>query len=400
MRVLVNGFSTVGARTGVGHYTAELVRCLAPLMQNDQLLCFRPGWARCKTWLTPLQRHAESPEPSANAVTRPVPSWRASLLSLLRRLGRAAFGWQLRREARRTGCQLYHEPNFIPHPCDLPTVVTVHDLSVLLHPEWHPADRVAMFQRQFARHLGQAQHVLAISEAARQEIIHTLHVPPERVTRTYMGTRAGLQRLPEGEVRKRLRELGLPQQYLLVLGTIEPRKNVLMLLRAYVSLPLAVRKQYPLLLVGGWGWNSADVRTYLHDEARHRGVRYLGYVAEETVPLLYNGARALLFPTLYEGFGMPPIEMMACGGAVIGSTAPAVVETVGRRACLLDPHDEDAWRQALLRVCRDEEWWSELRQGVEEIARPFTWEQCAADTLAVYRRVLSAEETAPLPRAA
>jgi alpha-1,3-rhamnosyl/mannosyltransferase len=394
MRVLVNGLSTIGPRTGVGHYTAELVRCLKEAAP-EEAHCFAPTWARCKAWLSPSSRPA--PAPASAGVARR--SLRGGVLSGLRTLSRGVLGWQLRREARRLGCRLYHEPNFIPLSCDLPTVVTVHDLSVLLHPEWHPADRVALFQRRFADGLARAAHLLAISESARQEIIRTLFVPARRVSRTYMGIRPGLRRLAEEEVRGGLHKLGLPQRYLLCLGTIEPRKNVLMLLRAYVSLPGAVRERFPLLLVGGWGWNSEGVRAYLDEHARHRGVHYLGYVAEENVPLLYNGARALLYPTLYEGFGMPPVEMMACGGAVVGSTAPSVVETVGRKACLLDPADQDGWRQALLRVCQDEDWWQELRQGAEEVARPFTWEQCAAQAREVYRRVLAGGGAA-VPRAA
>jgi alpha-1,3-rhamnosyl/mannosyltransferase len=118
-------------------------------------------------------------------------------------------------------------------------------------------------------------------------------------------------------------------------------------------------------------------------------VRSLGYVAEADVPVLYNGARSLLYPTLYEGFGLPPVEMMACGGAVVASTAPPIVETVGRKACLIDPTDEAGWRQALLRVCQDDDYWGELRQGVEELARPFTWERCASDTVAAYARALA-----------
>src|SRR5262249_48463556 len=157
----------------------------------------------------------------------------------------------------------------------------------------------------------------------------------------------------------------------------------------YCALPGAVRDRYPLLLVGGWGWKSDDVRAYLHDVASARGVRSLGYVADADVPALYNGARALVFPTRYEGFGMPPIEMMACGGAVLASTAPTCVETMGRHAHLIHPDDEAGWRDALQRVCGDDDWWLSLRAGVEEVARPFTWEQCALDTLAAYRKVLS-----------
>jgi alpha-1,3-rhamnosyl/mannosyltransferase len=153
-------------------------------------------------------------------------------------------------------------------------------------------------------------------------------------------------------------------------------------------LPDAVRERYPLVLVGGWGWNTAELAAYYDGEARHRGVRCVGYVADAQLPLLYNGARALLFPSFYEGYGLPPVEMLACGGAVIASTAGAIAELVGGRGCLIDPRDEDGWRAALLRVTADEDWRDQLRRGAVEAARPYTWARCAADTLAVYRRVV------------
>jgi alpha-1,3-rhamnosyl/mannosyltransferase len=164
-------------------------------------------------------------------------------------------------------------------------------------------------------------------------------------------------------------------------------------------LPDPLRRQWPLLLVGGWGWNSADVAAYLHDEARHRGVVHVGYVAEEHVSALYNGARALVYPSLYEGFGMPPLEMMACGGAVLASTAGSLVETIGGQAHLLDPQDDDGWRAALRRVVQDDDWWRALRRGAADVARPYTWDRCAADTWRVYRR-LCGVPTGELPLAA
>jgi alpha-1,3-rhamnosyl/mannosyltransferase len=136
------------------------------------------------------------------------------------------------------------------------------------------------------------------------------------------------------------------------------------------------------------------VAAYLDAEARSRGVLHLGYLPEEHLAAAYNGARALVFPSFYEGFGLPPIEMMACGGAVLASTAGALVETVGRRAHLVDPLDLDGWRSALRRVAEDDDWWRELRRGTEDVARPFTWEQCAADTLRAYRTLCGQE---PLP---
>jgi alpha-1,3-rhamnosyl/mannosyltransferase len=291
---------------------------------------------------------------------------------------------------------LYHETNFIPLASDCLTVVTLHDLSVLHHPEWHPADRVAHFERHFVRGLQHCAHFLAISEFGRQEVIRTLNIPPDRVTRTYMGIRPGLGPMPEHEVAPVLRQLGLPPRYLLCLGTIEPRKNVLLLLRAYCALPQYLRERWPLLLVGGWGWNTTKVADYLHSEARHRGVIHLGYVAENHVPAIYNGARALVYPSLYEGFGLPPLEMMACGGAVVASTAGALEETVGKRAHLVAPEDLDGWRAALARVVEDDDWRNELRRGVVAVARPYTWDRCAADTLRVYRSLCGAGTSFPL----
>ncbi len=270
----------------------------------------------------------------------------------------------------------------------------------MLHPEWHPADRVAYFEKNFQEGLAQATHFLAISEFGRQEIIRTLGFSSGRVTRTYMGIRRGLGPLPQEKVAPVLAELGLPRQYLLYLGTIEPRKNVLRLMRAYCALPQELRSDWPLLLVGSWGWNTHETADYYHRQARHRGVIHLGYVKDRYLPAVYNGARALIYPSLYEGFGMPPLEMMACGGAVIASTAGALVETVGGQAHLVEPEDEHGWTDAMTRVIEDEDWLRTLRENAPQVALPFTWEACAADTLAAYRSVVQGRMNPNLMRRA
>ena len=397
MRVLINGMVLNGKKSGIGHYTAELIRCLGPLLGPEGVRVHRPAWFEAaRRWLIRLHPTAAVvPAPSAQTPQNAPPlSLRSRVVNLLHHFGEATNRYQFRRTAG-DGFALYHEPNFLAMACDLPTVTTVHDLSVLLHPEWHPAYRVANYERGFESGLARSQHIITISENSRQEIIHHLGVPADRVSLTYMGIRPGLRPMPAEELAAKRRMIDLPPNYLLYMGNIEPRKNLMMLLRAYCALPAAVREEYPLVLVGGWGWNSADVAQYLQDEARHRGVRYLGYVAEEHVNTLYNGARALVFPSHYEGFGMPTIEMMACGGAVLASTAGAIVETVGNQAHLTHADDLDGWRQAMLRVCTDRDWWLGLRRGAEEVAAKFTWEQCALDTLAVYDHVLNGRQTKP-----
>jgi alpha-1,3-rhamnosyl/mannosyltransferase len=301
---------------------------------------------------------------------------------------------QFHRLRQNRACDLYHETDFIPLPSDRPTVATLHDLSVLLHPEWHPPDRVAFYEQQLPRVLAQACHFLTVSEFSRQEAIQHLGIAPERVTRTCSGVRPRLGPRPAPEVHQTLRQLQLPARYLLYVGTLEPRKNLLLLLRAYCAVPASLRDRWPLLLVGKWGWNTGALAHYLHEVARHRGVIHLGYLPEAYLPALYNGARALVYPSLYEGFGLPPVEMLACGGVVLASTAGATVETVGGQAHLIHPEDLDGWRDALIRVTTDDEWWQALRQGGPERVRHYTWDQCAAATWRVYRRLGGSQEPA------
>jgi alpha-1,3-rhamnosyl/mannosyltransferase len=312
----------------------------------------------------------------------------------LTRLSLKAYQWA---RVRAGLFDVYHEPNFMPSPCRRPTVATIHDLSVLLHPEWHPADRVTWFQRGLKRMLGQCVHFLTVSDAARREIVRVLGVPASRVSRTYNGVRPWLRPMDDAEVRPALRALGLRPGYLLYVGTIEPRKNVLTLLRAYCDLPRPLRERHPLVLAGGWGWKAEPVADYFRDVARHRGAVRLGYVPEAALGALYNGARALAFPSVYEGFGLPPVEMLACGGAVLASTAEAVAEVAGPAAPLIEPHDLAGWRDALRRALSDDDWLASLREGAADYARPFTWDKCAADTLRVYRSVAAGNFDCALP---
>ncbi len=384
MRVVVNQQAALGPKTGIGHYTAQLLDGLRALAGPPHEIDAFPGgwmWHAGQVWWR-VRRVLEA-GPRGGGRRRG--AWvRQRALQCLRQRGRSVVRRLFRAACARRQYDLYHEPNFIPLSCDRPTVTTIHDLSVLLHPEWHPAERVALFEQRFHHTVAHCVHFLVVSDFTRGEVIRTLNVPPERVTRVYNGIRAGLGPMPRTEVRHALRQLGVPDQYLLYLGTIEPRKNILVLLRAYCALPAAVRERWPLVLVGGWGWQTKEIADYFHREARHRGVIHLGYAPDEHLPALYNGARALVYPSLYEGFGLPPVEMMACGGAVLASTAGAVVEVVGGQAHLVPPDDIDGWRAALLRVVQDNDWWQGLRQGARRLARRFTWERCAAETFRVY----------------
>lgn len=388
MRILVNYLPALKQRSGVGHYTAEFCAALNSLHTPTNLDLFPdPSW---ESVVKALISKVKSAKPGVPSSSKPeTVSLKSKLKDQLKNIARSGLGYLFADRARRIGCDLYHEPNFLPFDVDAPTLSTIHDLSVLRHPQWHPRDRVHEFETRFEKTIRDCTHFLTPSEYVKQELATEFGILPEKITATPLGIRAGLSPLPIPEARAVLKELNLPQKYFLHLGTIEPRKNLLFLMQVYCGLPLRVREQYPLLLVGGWGWNAEKEARYYEQTARHHNVILSGYIPDQKISAVYNCARVLLSPSHYEGFGLPPVEMMACGGAVLASKIGAHQEVCGTTASYFDPADNDAWRDALLRIAWDDEWHRNLRKGSVEKAGGFSWRQCALNTYSAYGKVLN-----------
>jgi glycosyltransferase involved in cell wall biosynthesis len=388
MRVLLNGLISLLPKSGIGHYIDNLYQHLAA--DDREITLFPSGIPRrlAREFLrfAPTQS-GDRPLP-ANSMLSPR-RWLRGMMRLGRQLGERVMRKQFRRLARQ--CQIYHEPNYIPFETDLPTVVTVHDLSVLLHPEWHPLERVRSFECGFRAGLEKSQHIITDSNAIRREMIERLDVPSEKVSTVHLGVRPIFQPMQPINSLSVLRSLRLEPGYLLHVGTIEPRKNLLMLMRAYVDLPRELRERHPLLLIGSWGWQARGIRDYYESTARQAGVRHIGYVADELLPAIYNAAHCLVFPSHYEGFGFPPLEMLACGGAVLASDTAAIAEMMPAGAELLLPNDPIAWREAMRWALRDEDYLNALRVGGPAHASRFTWAKCALETRAIYGKVLGEE---------
>jgi glycosyltransferase involved in cell wall biosynthesis len=392
VRVVINQWSALGQKTGIGHYTSQLLRCLQAQASQEQIDAFPNTslWHACRFSAAASELMQRLLFGNRRRFRRRSP---LSVLGILPRIAYLQFK-NLSLAARDRYFEfvfasnyydLYHEPNYIPIATDLPTVVTLHDLSVLLYPDWHPPNRVTEFEQGIFRQLGSCLHFLTDSESVRRQVIKILGVAPERVTRVHLGVRAHMVPLSRRITVRQLRQFGIAPGYLLHVGTIEPRKNLLMLMQSYCSLAGELREACPLLLVGKWGWKAKEARSYYENEGRHRGIRHIDYVHDRWLPALYNGARALVYPSFYEGFGLPPVEMLACGGAVLASSAEALEETVGGQAHLTDPEDADGWRTAMARVIKDDAWRQQLRIGAVRVADKFTWEACAANTMDVYR---------------
>jgi glycosyltransferase involved in cell wall biosynthesis len=393
----MNGIVACRPKTGIGHYLQSLHEQSSPPTAADRLSLF-PGARTLRLLQTML---GAGGKPASSAMPAPVQkagsSWKARPVRFLQRAGSLVFRRAFRMTANKLGCDLYHEPNYIPWDCDVPAVATIHDLSVLLYPEWHPADRVKLFERQFLDGLGRCVHLITDSQFIRQQLVQKLGVNPNRVTAVHLGIRKQFQPLAASEVLPVLAGVNLRPGYLLHVGTIEPRKNLLMLMRAYCDLPHALRERSPLVLVGGWGWRNENIREFYETTARHAGVIRLGYVPDEQMPALYNGARAMVFPSHYEGFGFPPLEMTACGGAVLASSAAALREVLPRDWELLHPDDRAGWRDAMHDMLVDDDYWRQSKRGAVEHSRSFSWRRCARETWAVYEK--TAKGTRSLPPA-
>jgi glycosyltransferase involved in cell wall biosynthesis len=273
-------------------------------------------------------------------------------------------------------------------PC--PTVVTVLDLSFLRFPEAFKGCKRAYLTQMTRLSARRAAKVIAISESTRQDVIELLGVPAERVVRIYCGADPHFRPLPAEEVAAFRREKGLPERFVLFLGTIEPRKNAIALIEAFAALTAAGPRQtkdVQLILAGGRGWLAEPIYARVEELGLADRARFTGYVPEEEKALWYNAATCFCYPSLYEGFGLPPLEAMACGVPVVTSNVSSLPEVVGEAALTVDPLDSAALCEALRRVLIDDDLHAELSALGPARARLFSWDEAARQTADVYRQV-------------
>jgi alpha-1,3-rhamnosyl/mannosyltransferase len=283
---------------------------------------------------------------------------------------------------------VFHGPNFfVPDYADK-AVITVHDLSVFKFPETHPKERIAQFNRDFERSLAKASHIITDSAATRRELAAYAGLSPQQVTAISLAAGADYRPRAADSVQDCLSRHGLfYQQYALCVSTLEPRKKIDNLLTAYRLLPAPLRRRCPLVLVGGKGWLS-DALHHEIDKATAEGwLKYLGFIAEADLPLLYAGARAFAYPSLYEGFGLPVLEAMASGVPVVASNRTSLPEVTQGKALHVEPDDVDALKDALHQSLKDDDWRNAIIPQALAVAGSYSWNRCINETVAVYRQL-------------
>lgn len=385
-RVALNATPLLSPLTGIGNYIVELGRALAASGDVDCFSFYRNRW-----------RH-EAPTPAVNGSRTPtgyeLRRFMKPLIPFGRRLHHAQQRWQFARGLRRFGVELYHEPNYIPLRYDVPVVITVHDLSWLRYPQTHPPDRVRWLDTELPRALEQADAVLVDSDFVRNELLEAFGLESVRVHTAHLGVSGSFRPRDASETRATLHRLGLVHgEYLLTVGTIEPRKNIRHVLMAYARLPEAMRKRYPLVIAGAKGWRAGSLERDLRGLVDNGLVRFVGFVSPDDLPMLYAGAALFVFASLYEGFGLPPLEAMASGIPVLVSDRASLPEVAGDAAIRLDPELPDDTAVKIESMLDDEAQRDDFSMRGRRRAAGFTWAACGRATLDVYRSALAAKVT-------
>jgi len=284
--------------------------------------------------------------------------------------------------------ELYHATEHLLMPLRrVPTVLTVHDLIFKLFPRYHKRLNYWFLNAVMPLFVRRADAVIAISQATRRDLITHYGTPPEKITVVYEAA-APCFRPPTAEAVAAVRaRYGLPERFLLTVGTIEPRKNLVRLLETLVRL----RREEPklhLVVVGSRGWLYEDFFRRRAELGLENVVHLPGYVPDADLPAVYGAATVVVMPSLYEGFGLPVLEAMACGVPVVSSRAASLPEIGGEAARYFDPTNVEEMTAVLAQVLGDADLRAEMRAAGLERAARFSWERTARETMAVYERVL------------
>lgn len=295
--------------------------------------------------------------------------------------------WSMAAELARHRLDVFHSPDFIPPASGAGRrIITVHDLTFLHYPELLTTESRRYYSDQIAWAVAAADHISADSEATRVDLMRLLGVPGEKVTTIHLAANPIFTAdYTAGGVSTTTAHYGLGRGFILAVGTLEPRKNMPLLLHAYAHLRRETGITVPLVLVGGKGWLYEEVFRTITALDLTEHVRHLDKVSDVELAHLYRAAGVLAFPSRYEGFGLPALEALHAGCPVVASDRGSLPEVVGEAGVLLPPDDPVVWAEALARVLSDEALAGGLRRAGPEQATRFSWRNTAAATLALYR---------------
>jgi alpha-1,3-rhamnosyl/mannosyltransferase len=372
MRIGLDGQPLIRPKTGVGHYTLELARALATLRPEDSFELIAP----------------DALPASIIRETETTPNLRVVGIKpnvLMRRW--SSIG--LPQYMRRARLDLFHGTNYqLPLINAKRSVLTVHDLSIFTHPETHDARVARRARRRLPMILGAASHIITPTQTIKDELAARFNLDPVRITVTPEAPRRSffpMKREDTADVRQRL---GIENDFILFVGTIEPRKNLQTLVRAFERISRQSDHRSQLVIAGGAGWLTDDLDRLVRASDFRERIRLTGYLGDEDLRALYSSCKVLVYPSLYEGFGLPPLEAMACGAPVVASRIAAHEETLKDNARLVGAMDEGALANAIIELLDHDGTRRQLASRGRAHAANFSWKKTAELTWEVYEQVL------------
>jgi glycosyltransferase involved in cell wall biosynthesis len=373
MPIYVDVAAAVYGRAGLGRYAESLVRALVAKNPTRFALFFNRS-----SGVNPLAGLPETPVRNARAGYKP---WRMAVW--LGQLARLGFDRLL------PDAELYHATEHLLMPLrHVPTVLTVHDLIFRLFPQHHKPLNYWYLNAAMPLFCRRASAIIAVSQATKADLVRAYELDPAKITVVHEAAAPHFVPASPAQIAEVRARYLLPDHYLLHVGTIEPRKNLNRLLEAVHQLR-EVGEDLRLVLVGSKGWLYEGFFQKLEELELSDAIRLPGFVPDNDLSIIYSGAKLVVVPSLYEGFGLPVLEGMACGAPVLSSNISSLPEVGGEAARYFDPMDVAAMADEIVAVWRDESLREAMRQQGLDRAAQFSWERAADETLAVYTRTAS-----------
>jgi len=374
MKIAIDASRAANEKAGIGRYTKEIIENLLKIDKVNQYILFFSYFRRDKE----KERYIESLKACRPARVK------VKFLKIPGSLKEETWQWKINwLEKFLDEPDVFFAPSFFEVNFGLktPQVMTIHDLTTFMYPEHRGREVSSRLSKRVKEAAQIATKIITLSRSAATDAEKFLQVPSSKIEVIYPGlsvlARAS-NNLPEGLKSK---------SYLLYVGTIEPRKNLIGLLRSYEMLPERLQKKYPLVIVGAKGWNTGKIWRVLKSLKSKENIKFMGYLPDSILAKLYKEAAIFAYPSLYEGFGLPPLEALSFGLPVVTSNCSSLPEVTGEAAVQIDPTDNKSIARAIQRLLGDSSARIDLGKKGKKQARKFSWEKAAKETLKVFEEM-------------
>mgnify|MGYP001191018519 CR=1 FL=1 len=373
MRVLLNALSVINQKTGIGEYTKNVYEELSKNKKIDIDLFVG-------------NKVIENLEDTLNSSTNNV-----TIRNFIR--DRIPFSYDVARHVRQLGFNkilnknsysIYHEPNFISLNSNIPVVLNIHDLSWISHPKMHPNRRVKSLKKHVPLSLKKSKKIIVDSYFIKNELLNHFDINENDVHVIYLASKYKFKTYKNNFEDFLLANNLTYKEFFICVGTLEPRKNLANCIKSYLLLPKSIRIKYPLIIIGAHGWKF-DKSTLEIDET----IKFIGYVEDQSLEYLYHGALALLYLSVYEGFGLPPLEAMSCKTVAITSNKGTLKELYADSSISLDPNDCLSLKQNMLKLIEDKSFQLYFTKKGFTYSKNFSWNKTANKVLDLYKEILS-----------